>query len=158
MFRGGQLRYLDPTVRMFRQYAGRWCIQVAFSPLHLQHKQPPAWKKFLFVQYVHPDCLQTWISEKGSKSCEICQQAYQVICCCLVQHHQVSRTDTSRQPTTNGLVTLGCLPLSCSPASHTSREVCSADTAADARSHCQSRQVNRHHHTAAAACRVTRPT
>ncbi|KAL3149218.1 hypothetical protein ABBQ32_002044 [Trebouxia sp. C0010 RCD-2024] len=29
------------------------------------------------MQFVHPDCLQTWINEKGSKSCEICQQAYQ---------------------------------------------------------------------------------
>ena len=30
------------------------------------------------LQYVHPHCLQTWITEKGSKRCEICHQAYQV--------------------------------------------------------------------------------
>lgn len=28
------------------------------------------------MQYVHPHCLQTWITEKGSKRCEICHQAY----------------------------------------------------------------------------------
>ena len=30
------------------------------------------------LQYVHQECLQTWISEKGSKCCEICQHVYQV--------------------------------------------------------------------------------
>lgn len=53
-------------------------------------------------------------------------------------------------PATNCLVTAGCLHLSASTSCHTSREVCIADTAAHARGHCQSRQVDRHHHTAAA--------
>lgn len=29
------------------------------------------------MQHVHKNCLQSWISEKGSKSCEICWQEYQ---------------------------------------------------------------------------------
>lgn len=52
----------------------------------------PGTRTALFVQYVHPDCLQTWINEKGSKSCEVCQQAYQVIAYCLVQYHHMSQT------------------------------------------------------------------
>ncbi|KAL0027401.1 hypothetical protein WJX79_008989 [Trebouxia sp. C0005] len=29
------------------------------------------------MQHIHTDCLQSWISEKRSKSCEICWQEYQ---------------------------------------------------------------------------------
>lgn len=29
------------------------------------------------MQHVHKDCLQSWISEKGCESCEICWQEYQ---------------------------------------------------------------------------------
>ena len=49
--------------------------------LHSFWATAPDVTAIVLVQYVHQDCLQLWINEKGSKLCEICKQPYQVGTC-----------------------------------------------------------------------------
>ena len=70
----GQFRAVGKTMLVLRQHAGK--SKQRNSRRH--YTSDTGMTDIILVQYVHQECLQLWINEKGSKLCEICKQPYQV--------------------------------------------------------------------------------